>query len=526
MKLVSRFIIALALCFIALPALTIPVQALEPTIDLSDTSGYVGDEIWVYGAGFTDYIHENLYIRYQANGGYQTMDTVYVDSDGTFESDEFTIPESYKGEHRIGVSDYTSGSPFVYETFTVKPMLKITSPSDAEGFVGTQVTIKGTGFGDDEGSIGIRYYTTSSNYVVVKSNITANSYGTFTATFPVPASSKGGHEILAQGYDTYESEVKETTFTVESGISLSKSSGYVGDSITVTGSGFDASETGIGVTYDGTQVGPGTNADAYGAWTVTFDVPASAKGGHKIDAYGSSTSAGEIADKEFTVGPKAALTPAEGYVGISLSMSGTGFVASQVVSIKYDATQVATATSDSKGSFSASLSVPKSAHGNHTVTASDVSGNSVSFNFVMESTPPAKPTLSLPANGSRVGFIGKVAPKFEWSAVTDPSGVAYTWQIATDAGFVNLVVPEISGLTEASYVLPKEQALPYGRYYWRVKAIDGAQNDSGWTIPYSFKTGLLPLWAFITIVALLAVLIGVLVYFFAIRKKPEKEVTL
>jgi len=68
--------------------------------------------------------------------------------------------------------------------------------------------------------------------------------------------------------------------------------------------------------------------------------------------------------------------------------------------------------------------------------------------------------------------------------------------------------------------------LPYGRYYWRVKAIDGAENGSGWTIPYSFKAGFLPLWAFITIVALLAVLIGVLVYFFAIRKKPKKEVTL
>jgi len=526
MKLVSRFIIALALCFIALPALTIPVQALEPTIDLSDTSGYVGDEILVYGEGFTDYVDDYLYIRYQVNDSYETMDTVYVDSDGSFESDEFTIPESCKGGHEIGVDDYEGDTPFVYETFTVNPMLKVTSPSDAEGLVGTQVTIKGTGFGEVEDYIEVRYYTTSSDFTVVRSGITANDYGTFTATFNVPSSSRGEHEILAKGEDTDEDEVNEATFTVESGISLSNSSGYVGDSITVTGNGFDASEIGISVTYDGSQVGLGTSADAYGAWTVTFDVPASAKGGHKIDAYGSYTSAADIAEKEFTISQKATLTPTEGYVGISLSVSGTAFAANQGVSIKYDGTQVATATSDNKGSFSATFLAPKSIHGNHTVTASDVSGNSVSFNFVMESTPPAKPTLSLPANGSRVGFIGKVAPKFEWSAVTDPSGVAYTWQIATDAGFVNLVVPEISGLTEASYVLPKEQALPYGRYYWRVKAIDGAENDSGWTIPYSFKAGLLPLWAFITIVALLAVLIGVLVYFFAIRKKPKKEVTL
>ena len=522
MKLVSRFIIALALCLVVLPALifTTPVQAAA-AIDLYPTAGCVGDEIHVYGEDFEPYEEITVYYYLTSSDREKVGDDV-VDNNGEFFV-RFNVPESYKGSHKIRVYDDSS---YLDASFTVEPMLKITSPSDAQGFVGTQVTIKGTGFGDEEEDIGIRYYTTSSNYVVVKSNITANSYGTFTATFPVPASGRGEHKILAQGDDTDEDEVNEATFTVESGISLSKSSGYVGDSITVTGSGFDASETGISVTYDGTQMGPGTNADAYGAWTVTFDVPASAKGGHKIDAYGSYTSAGEIAEKEFTISHKATLTPTEGYVGISLSISGTAFAANQGVSIKYDGTQVATATSDNKGSFSATFLAPKSIHGNHTVTAGDVSGNSVSINFVMESTPPAKPALSLPANGSRVGFITKQAPTFQWLAVIDPSGVAYTWQIATDAGFASLVVPEISELTEAYYTLPKEQALPYGRYYWRVKAIDGAENDSGWTIPYSFKAGLLPLWAFITIVALLAVLIGVLVYFFAIRKKPKKEVTL
>ncbi|GAI50993.1 unnamed protein product, partial [marine sediment metagenome] len=100
----------------------------------------------------------------------------------------------------------------------------------------------------------------------------------------------------------------------------------------------------------------------------------------------------------------------------------------------------------------------------------DTSGNTVSMNFVMESISPAKPTLTTPANGIRLGFIGKQTPTFQWSAVTDPSGVSYKLQIASDPGFVSLVVPEVSGLTEASYTLPQGQALPYGDYYWRVKA--------------------------------------------------------
>jgi len=129
----------------------------------------------------------------------------------------------------------------------------------------------------------------------------------------------------------------------------------------------------------------------------------------------------------------------------------------------------------------------------------------------------------LPANSSRLGFITKQAPTFQWSAVTDPSGVAYTWQIATDAGFVNLVVPEISDLTDNHYTLPEVQALPYGTYYWKVKAIDGAENDSGWTNYYSFKSGLLPLWAFVVIIALVVVLIAVLVYFSRRKKKSPSS---
>jgi len=504
----------------ALPLIfTTSVQAQNEVVYLSKSSGYVGDEIYLSGSGLSDYADERLYVRYKVNSDYETVDRVWVESDGTFDSDRFTIPESCKGEHIVGVDNNESGTPFVYETFTVEPMLKITSPSDAEGFVGSEVTIKGTGFGEEEEHIEVRYYTTSSDFTSVKSNITANEHGTFTATFKVPASSKGKHEILAKGYDTAEDEVKEATFTVEPGISLSKSSGYVGDSITVTGSGFDASETGVRVTYDGIQVGSTTTADTRGAWTITFDVPESTKAVHTIDAYGSYTSAADIAEKEFTISHKATLTPTEGYVAISLSVSGTGFPANQAVSIKYDGTQVATATSNSKGSFSATFPAPKSIHGNHTVIASDASGNSVSLSFAMESDAPAKPVLSSPANGSRLGFITKQAPKFEWSAVADLSGVVYTWQIATDAGFVNLIVPEISDLTDNHYTLPKEQALSYGTYYWRVKAIDGAQNDSGWTVAYSFRSGLLPLWAFIVIIALVVVLVGALVYFLGKRRK-------
>lgn len=602
MKLVSRLAIALLICLIAIPSLAIPAQADEPTIWLSESSGYVGDKIRLYGEGLGDY-YGTVWVYYKLNNNWEMVDKDYISSGGSLETDYLFIPESTKGNHGIRVcNDDNEDDWFIHTEFTVKPMLEITQPDNAEGPVGTELTIKGTGFWEDEEDIEIRYYLEGSNYETVKRDITADEYGSWEAKFTVPASSEGDHTIDAKGDDSSLSEVKDATFEVKPGISLSKSSGYVGDKVTVKGSGFRDEETGIKVTYDSSQVGLSATADDDGSWGVSFEVPPSAKGKYKIDAYGRYTSATTINDKYFTISPKVTLTPAEGHVGTSLSVSGSGFAGSKSVTIKYNATQIATTTSNSKGSFSASFSAPKglygehtvtardalankasanfttvrpkvmltpsegyvgisvtfsgedfapnqavtikyndiqiatttsdskgcltatfsapeSMHGNHTVTAADALGNTGSADFVMESNPPAKPTPSSPANGSRIGFIGSHAPAFRWTAVTDPSGLSYKLQVASDQGFVSLVVPEISGLTEASYTLPEGQALPYGIYYWRVKAIDGAQNDSGWTAAYSFQSGLLPTWAFIVIIIVIVVLIAALVYLLSIRRR-------
>jgi hypothetical protein len=398
--------------------------------------------------------------------------------------------------------------------FTVEPGLEI---SPEEGSVGTTVTVKGRGFAEKEEDIEVRYYLTSSDYSRVKSGITADKYGSWETTFTVPPSSKGTHKIDAKGDDSSLSDVADAQFEIKPGISISEASGYVGDTITVSGSGFKNKETGIKVTYDGTQVGSTITADANGAWTISFEIPPSTKGNHKIDASGSSTSAATISDKNFTVSPQITLTPTEGHVGTELSVSGNGFAASKRVTITYDGTEVGSATSDATGSFSGiSFPAPPSIHGNHEVKATDAQGNTITANFSMESTAPPTPRLISPADESRVGFIGKVAPTFEWSDVTDPSGVSYNLQIATSENFANPLA--FSGLTATSYTLAEEQALPQGNYYWRVKAIDGAQNEGNWTVPYSFKAGLLPLWAFIVIIVLVVGLIGGLVYFFVGRR--------
>src|SRR4029077_5849238 len=65
------------------------------------------------------------------------------------------------------------------------------------------------------------------------------------------------------------------------------------------------------------------------------------------------------------------LKPNVGPPSTKVTVSGTGFRASEMVTLSFDATQVTSATASSAGSFSATFMVPKSAlPGDHAVKAS------------------------------------------------------------------------------------------------------------------------------------------------------------
>ena len=81
---------------------------------------------------------------------------------------------------------------------------------------------------------------------------------------------------------------------------------------------------------------------------------------------------------------------------------------------------------------------------------------------------------------------------FDWDDVTDPSlPVTYTLQIANNESFTDAW--EKTELAESTYTLTKEEKLESTKkeapYYWRVRAIDGAENASDWTVPGSFHVG-------------------------------------
>jgi hypothetical protein len=213
------------------------------------------------------------------------------------------------------------------------------------------------------------------------------------------------------------------------------------------------------------------------------------------------------------------LSPAIGHVGSSVTVSGKGFAASSTITITYDGAAItttpATVTTTARGSFQAIISVPAGTAGGHTITASDAAGNAVQATFDMESTPPPAPSPLAPEYGSRVGAFGPERPPFAWSEVSDPSGVTYTLQIAIDPEFTKLEVNR-EGLDTTTYTPDQNEALGKGQYYWRVKAIDGASNESEWSETATFTVGFLPawmpLWLFIVFIVLGVGIIGGAVY--------------
>ncbi len=120
--------------------------------------------------------------------------------------------------------------------------------------------------------------------------------------------------------------------------------------------------------------------------------------------------------------------------------------------------------------------------GSHTIRVDEVDfwGNStyseVSLpvkNTGSDVTPPASPTRIAPVDSIP---ITNPRPTFDWSDVSDTSGVTYRLLVDDDPLLKSPII-NVSGLTTSSYTPPTNLPDNYG-YYWRVDAKDGAGNLS------------------------------------------------
>ena len=106
----------------------------------------------------------------------------------------------------------------------------------------------------------------------------------------------------------------------------------------------------------------------------------------------------------------------------------------------------------------------------------------------MDSTSPLTPTLLSPISSSQASQT----PTLKWQNVTDPSCISYSLEIAKNNTF-NILVLQKDGLKQSEYTLTDQEVLASVSkdtpYYWRVKAVDGADNQSDWSTPFTFYVG-------------------------------------
>ncbi len=460
---------ALSLSLVLVPAT--PALAL-PEITLSPGFGSVGTQVTVSGTGFESFAGTDVNIFF--DGVEIAASPLTVPENGIFTT-SFEVPDGTEpGTAYVKVTTVIGGE--VRKSFIVEePEIELDID---EGAVGTMVTVEGRGFYAG-GTIDLYYYRDGSRVSV--GDEVAGDMGEFTYTFSIPNSTIGKHKIKVE--DVLDNSA-EADFEIIPAITVSPSSGAISDELIVRGAGF-SNDSEVTIYFNNIMMAEEL-ANKYGSFEVAFSVPTLQSGTYNIEAEDAEDNKAGLA---FTVAAVASLTPATGFVGAPVTVSGVGFKAGALVTITYDDEEVATAIAGGNSTFAVSFIVPPSSGGNHNVTITDGTNTATGI-FTMETDSPLAPVLTFPEDNTRVD----ARASFDWEDVNDESGVTYTLQVATKDSFAaSYIMLEKMGLTDSEYDLAEEEELaPSSKeapHYWRVKAIDNAANESEWSDVGSFYVG-------------------------------------
>jgi len=303
-------------------------------ISISPTEGPVDTEVSISGSGFDD--NAEIEIKFGSTSVDISGGDEDTDNDGEFTS-YFLVPESTAGDHTVTVDVNNDEGE---AEFTVESDIEI---DPVEGAVNDLITVTGTGFGYKKN------VTITFDGDDVAEDETS-SKGSFEATFYVPEVAAGEYEIEAED----ESDNSACAiFSINTDVSISptttaSSPGAVGDSLTISGTGFKTSSE-ITITYKSAPVVFTTTSESDGSFSYTLTVPPSIAGEHTITATDgvSSMSVKFYMESTPPETPQPLLPLMEGkakslaYFDWEDATAGTDGVAEQSLPVTYDL-QVAT----------------------------------------------------------------------------------------------------------------------------------------------------------------------------------------
>ncbi|PTL79262.1 IPT/TIG domain-containing protein [Vitiosangium sp. GDMCC 1.1324] len=285
----------------SLGVFTVLSSAVPTLTSFSPASAGEGARVTLTGTGFTGATAMSF------NG--IDVTSVYVQSDTSLYA--YVPTGASTGRLRV----YNSQGVGVSSSdFTVLPAPRITGFSPTSGPVGTVVTLNGSGF---TGATDVRLGNTSLT-VTPKSDTqltVAIPTGTLSGTFRVDA--PGGRATSGSTFSVQSSGSPSLS-------SFSPSTGWVGTSVTLTGSNFTGTTE---VSFNGT---PATNFSLSGDSYLYVNVPSGATSGPLRVV----NTKGQVGSPPFTVMATPTLTgfsPASGAVGTVVTLTGSGFAGSPSV---------------------------------------------------------------------------------------------------------------------------------------------------------------------------------------------------
>jgi hypothetical protein len=357
------------LAFLFIPILGMAAPSIT---SLSPTSGGTGTSVTITGSGFGS-TQGTSTVKF--NGTTATTITLWSST-----SIKAAVPTgATTGNVVVTVGGVASnGKPF---TVTAP---SITSLSPVTGGAGTSVTITGTGFGISQGTSSVQFNGTTAT--------TITSWSATSIKASVPTGATTGNVVVTVG--GMASAGTPFTVTAPSLTSLSPTSGALGASVTITGTGFGTTQGSSTVQFNGTSA---TTITSWSATSIKASVPTGATTGNVVVTVGGMASNG----KSFTVKPTpsiGSLSPTFGAVGISVTISGANFGTTQGTStIKFNGV---TATPTSWGASQIIAPVPSGAStGNVVVNTSGVNTNGINFTVLTINSISVTPAnLSLPLN--------------------------------------------------------------------------------------------------------------------------------
>lgn len=432
--------------------------SVTPSISLSPANGAVGTIVTVTGVGFAG--SSTVTLLFAGNPVVTTPTPILTDAFGGFIA-SFTAPLAPASGWSVLAVD---GSGFrAAATFTITRRLSLSATS---GIVEATIIVRGTGFAP---STQIVFTFDGAPLVTTPSPVTSDSNGRFNASFAVPESIQGTHTIVV---DDLSGGIASTTFTISNSITISPTSGNVGDTIVVVGRGF-AQNSLVTISYDGSSVVtvPGSvETNSLGSFSASFAAVASSAGTHTVRA---ADLFGNTATATFTVIRKITLSSRSGAPLVGITITGVGFAGLSGITLTWDGGPLTALpspiTTNATGYFLVILTVPLDTAGKHTVVATDGVGNTASDTYTISASIAVTPSgLSVGDElwVSGIGFSGSSTISITWDGI----------QVSTEPPSIS--TDSIGGFT-ASFLIPPSR---FGTH--RVVAVDQSGNwsSSSYTI--------------------------------------------